>query len=122
MARTPKDINWNIVKRQIEAGMTAKEIALEHDIHLNTFYPRFKKEFGVNFCDYCDDSYSCGNGNLKFAQYMRALKGSDKMLVHLGEFRLGQVRKKDIEDEVSKQVAPIKEWLQHHLERNPVKE
>lgn len=91
MARTPKVINWDIVIKRMQVGNTARQIAKEHDINIDTFYDRFKKEFGVNFADYSDGCYEVGKGNILFTQYMKALSGHPGMLQHLGKFMCGQV-------------------------------
>jgi hypothetical protein len=90
MARPLKLINWDIVEKKMEAGCTAKEIAASIPVEINTFYDRFKIEFGEGFADYADQFYEGGNANLKFTQYMKALSGNVPMLLLLGRERLGQ--------------------------------
>ena len=89
MGRQKKEINWNIVEKKIEAGCSAKEI-YENVCHKDTFYDRFKEEYGENFSDYSTEYYHVGNGNLKFTQYIKALSGNIPMLLLLGRERLGQ--------------------------------
>ena len=91
MARPLKDINWDMVEKKMEAGCTAREI-YGNVCDEDTFYRRFKDKYGCSFGDYAGQSYQIGNGNLKFAQYMRALAGNNPMLQLLGKERLGQGR------------------------------
>jgi hypothetical protein len=90
MARPKKDINWEIVEKRMEAGCSAQEIAGAIPCDLDTFYRRFKEEFGSNFGDYSDKYYRAGNGNLRYTQYMKALSGNTHMLTLLGRERLEQ--------------------------------
>ncbi len=89
MARKPKEINWEIVENQMEAGMTAKQIA-HGKIDISNFYGRFKDHFGCDFANYAGATYECGDGILKFVQYMKAKSGKTKELDKLCDIRLGQ--------------------------------
>lgn len=89
MARPQKFIDWNIVEKKIEAGCSAKEIAGSM-CDINTFYDRFKEEYGESFSDYYDRLYSQGDGNIRFIQYMKAMAGNIPMMNLLGRERLGQ--------------------------------
>jgi len=95
MARPKKEINWDLVEKRMEAGCSAKEIAGAIPCDLDTFYSRFKLEFGKAFSDYSDEFYSAGDGNLRFTQYMKALAGNTNMLTLLGKERLGQGEEKE---------------------------
>src|SRR5574338_992278 len=90
MARPPKPINWDMVEKRIEAGNNGIQIATDLRISKDTFYDRFKEEYGVSFSDYSSELYSAGTGNLQFTQYMKALAGNINMLIFLGKERLGQ--------------------------------
>ena len=90
MGRPEKTINWKEVIKRMEAGCTAKEIMGALNLDDNTFYKRFKKEFGSSFGDYSGKFYSGGDSNLKYTQYMKALSGNAQMLIYLGKVRLGQ--------------------------------
>jgi len=89
MARPKKEIDWNVVEKQMEAGLTAKQIA-HGKIHITHFYKRFKEEFGCDYANYAHESYECGDGILKFTQYMKAIAGKTKELEKLCDVRLGQ--------------------------------
>lgn len=90
MARPLKVINWDLVEKRMEAGNSAKSIAQSHHIDLDTFYRRFKREFGYSFGDYADNFQECGKANIQFTQYMKALSGNTNMLTLLGREWLGQ--------------------------------
>lgn len=90
MARPQKEINWEEVERRIEAGCEAKEIWPIYGVNNDTFYRRFKEEYGFSFQDYKPLAYDVGNGNIRFSQYIRALKGNVPLLIMLGKERLGQ--------------------------------
>ncbi len=89
MGRTPKEINWDIVEKKIEAGCSAKEI-YECVVDSDTFYRRFKEHFGENFADYSARVKNVGPGNIRFTQHMKALAGNTNMLQLLGRELLGQ--------------------------------
>jgi len=95
MARPKKEINWELVEKRMEAGCTAREITAAVRVDLDTFYNRFKEQFGKGFGDYSDDFYSAGDANLKFTQYMKALSGNNNMLMLLGRERLGQGKEQE---------------------------
>ena len=90
MARPLKDINWAEVEKRMEAGNSAKQIASACRIDEDTFYIRFKKEYGCGFQDYSGHYSQCGYGNVAFMQYMQAMKGNTNMLTLLGKEWLGQ--------------------------------
>lgn len=95
MPRQKKPINWDLVEKKMEAGCSAKEIASTFDICLDTFYPRFKEEFGRSFSDISEERYLLGNGNIKLTQYAKAMSGNIHMLILLGKERLGQGKEQD---------------------------
>ena len=90
MARPEKIIDWNEVEKRMESKSTARELAAFLRIDINTFYDRFKKEYGKCFADCVDDLHSAGKSNLRFVQYQKALEGNTQMMVLLGKFWLDQ--------------------------------
>ena len=90
MARQLKEVNWKEVEKRIEAGNSAKQIAASIPVEINTFYDRFKLEYGNSFADYADTFRSRGPANIAFVQYMKALGGSIPMLILLGKEWLKQ--------------------------------
>ena len=91
MGRTPKEINWKTVRQKIEAGCPAKEIFSEKDCEVcaDTFYKRFKEEFGCNFSDYSDQVSQTGLGDLRLMAHAKAMQGNITMLQFLCRVRLG---------------------------------
>ena len=91
MARPPKEINWDLIKRKMEAGCTAKEIFNSHDhkMNIDTFYDRFKEEFGCSFSDYSAPSNEIGKGDIKLMLHAKALNGAINALLFLAERRCG---------------------------------
>src|SRR6476620_9414704 len=94
MARPPKEINWDIVEKKMEAGCSAKEI-YTGICDKDTFYDRFKQKYGFGFSEYSADYYSKGDGLIKFTQYMKAISGNIPMLQLLGKERLGQGKEQE---------------------------
>lgn len=90
MARPPKDIKWDVVLLRMQCGNTAKQISQAHFIDQDTFYSRFKKEFGCGFSDYSARERQVGHGNIAFRQYTKALEGNAEMLKLLGKEWNGQ--------------------------------
>ncbi len=98
MARPKKSINWDQVEQRMESGSPAKEIAGALHINIDTFYDRFKEEFGSSFSDYSDHFHSGGKSNLRYKQYSKAMEGSVQMLIWLGKNWLGQKDKEEAEE------------------------
>jgi hypothetical protein len=95
MARPLKNINWDIVIKRMQAGNTAEQIYVELELNKDTFYNRFKQEFGVGFSDYSDGkAHEAGKGNILYVQYMKALNGNTRMLELLGREWCGQAQEK----------------------------
>lgn len=90
MARPLKEINWKVVEKQLECKCSAKEIAGSLHIDLDTFYRRFKHEYGCNFGDYAVNFHEGGKANLRLAQYGKAMNGNVAMQMFLGRDWLGQ--------------------------------
>lgn len=90
MARPKKTIDWQLVEKRMEAGCTAKEIAACLHADIDTFYRRFKEQYGKSFGDYSVEFYSIGDANIRALQYAKAMNGNLQMLFFLGKERLGQ--------------------------------
>lgn len=101
MSRPLKEINWDIVEKRMEAGNTAMQIAHHLRIDINTFYDRFKREFGCSFSDYAQPAIQCGKADILFTQHMKALSGNIQMLIWLGKVNCGQK-----EAEITTDLAP----------------
>jgi hypothetical protein len=113
MARPPKPIDWELVEAKVAAGCDGIEIAQDFRIRDNTFYDRFKLEYGESFQDYRCRQQRVGEGNIKFVQYAKALgltkKGDTQLLTFLGRTRLGQVEAQPAKE---KELPPTEELLQ----------
>ena len=112
MARPKKEINWELIKKKIEAGCSAKEIynSYEHKMDDDTFYYRFKEEFGCGFQDYSGKQAQQGEGDLKYMLHAKAMQGNITALIFLARCRLGMK-----EPEISSLTAPLQDTinLQH---------
>lgn len=95
MSRQKKEIKWEFVERQMEAGCSGIEIAETLRVDANTFYRRFENKYGKRFADYRDGFYSAGNANIKTTQYLKAISGNIPMLILLGRERLGQSKEQE---------------------------
>jgi hypothetical protein len=122
MARPPKEINWDSVEKRMQAGNNAKQICKDLRIDIDTFYRRFREEYGCSFGDYSVGMPECKKGNLEYIMYSKAMSGDVKMLIHLAKFELGHNDKADIQDEVQKQLLPFLQQFKDTLPRNPVQE
>ena len=65
MARFPKEIDWNVVERFMEAGANGIEIAYEFRMCKQTFYARFEEEYGVRFANFLTEHTGMGDAKLK---------------------------------------------------------
>ena len=90
MVRPLKEIKWEEVERRIEIGNTARQIAKALRVNIDTFYDRFKQEFGCSFSDYSVGAIEISAANILYTQYMKALGGNTKMLELLGKEICGQ--------------------------------
>lgn len=90
MGRPKKEINWDVVEKRMEAGCNGIEIAATLRISDDTFYIRFKKQYGKSFQDSSGHFHSAGDANIRFTQYAKAMSGNIPMLTLLGRERLGQ--------------------------------
>lgn len=96
-ARPQKEIRWDEVDQLLMAHVPGTEIASKFDMHPQTFYDRVLIEKGMIFTDYAARLRDSGKAILRAAQYSKAIKGSERMLIHLGEHLLGQIRKNEVE-------------------------
>jgi len=108
MGRSPKPINWDDVEMMMMAGATGVEIAGAFDLHPQSFYDRFEKEYNTLFTQSSICRKEGGKARLRHAQLKNALKGNTALLIRLGEVHLGQGQKVDI--------APRDEELNQTLE------
>jgi|HubBroStandDraft_2_1064218.scaffolds.fasta_scaffold230889_4 hypothetical protein len=127
MARPPKPIDWDLVEVKMAAGCNGIEIAQDFRLDRDTFYDRFKKEYGESFSDYSARQASVGEGNIKFVQYARAIgltkKGDNSLLIHLGKVRLKQREPStevDIGEDTIKQFEALMNQISNLQEKDQV--
>ncbi len=93
MARPLKEINWDIVDKLIEYGCSGVAIAGKFRIQKQTFYERFKKEYGCSFQDYHTDVQESGLADLMSMLHAKALNnkapGNAQLLIFLARTKLG---------------------------------
>jgi hypothetical protein len=93
MARPRREINWEVVEKLIECGCTGLEIAAKFKLDPDTFYDRFRKEYGVRFADYSGPAAECGKAEIRSMLYAKALNnkapGNSQLLLFLARCELG---------------------------------
>lgn len=93
MARPLKEINWDVVDKLIEAGCNGLQIAAKFRIDDDTFYNRFKKEYGFSFQDYSGKIQECGKADIISMLHAKAINngapGNATLLMFLARCRLG---------------------------------
>lgn len=122
MARPFKEIDWEKIKVRIAAGNTAAQIAFHHNLNIDTFYDRFKKEFGCSFSEYSESGYSSGDADLQYVQFVKALSGNIQCLHWLAQVRLGQVLPSSKNDIESSQKILLDIYEEIKKSSNPVVE
>lgn len=113
--RPPKEIDWKMVDMLLEAGCTGTEIASKFDMHHDTFYDKVKETHNISFTAYAQGKSESGKANLRASMYSRALKGNDKLTLHLAKHMLGQWDKLDhtlVNSETSQQILALMSQLQ----------
>ena len=93
MARPPKEINWDVVERCVEAGCNGVEIAAKFRVNSDTFYRRFQQEYGIYFQGYQVHTQEAGAADLRRMIHAKALDnkapGNASVLMFLASRRLG---------------------------------
>jgi hypothetical protein len=79
-----------VVEDFLTSGATGAQTAAYIGVCDETLYDRVKKEFGISFSDYSSKFKSRGEGMLHVAQFKKAMKLDNTMMVWLGKNRLGQ--------------------------------
>lgn len=95
--RPPTKIDWAKVEELTAAGCLGSEIAGVFAMHRNTFYDHVEKNYGIQFSEFRQQFLSKGDAYLRAAQFKKALKGDNSMLIWLGKNRLGQKEKSQSE-------------------------
>ena len=93
MARSRRDINWDVVEKLAQAGCSGIEIAAKFGMQDDTFYRRFKQEYGKSYQDFKGMFFSTGNADLKAMLHAKAINnsapGNTNTLIFLAKTRLG---------------------------------
>lgn len=90
MARPEIDIDWRKADDLMVAGCSGIEVAAHLGINKNTFYERVEKDKGMRYQDYLAKMRSKGDSLLRAAQFSKAMKQDNMMLIWLGKNRLDQ--------------------------------
>jgi AraC-like DNA-binding protein len=88
MSRPPRAIDPEEVRKLARRGFTQRDIGEVFGCDQSTVSRRFGREFRMGFAQMKID--------LRLAQWRRAARGSDAMLIHLGKVYLGQADRIDI--------------------------
>ena len=93
MARPKKDIDPNMVRALAGKFCTLREIGAVLGCSASTIQRRFATE--------CHEGREQGKTRLRNLQWAAAEKGSDRMLIHLGEQYLDQIKRQEIRMEAT---------------------
>lgn len=83
-------IDWDMVDHYLMAACNGSEIAALLGCSADTLYNRCAQEKGVTFTAYAQEKKQKGDSILRAAQYKKAIKGDNTMMVWLGKNRLNQ--------------------------------
>ena len=97
MGRPEKPIDWDKVIKALEYGATGVQIASYFGVYPDTLYRQIELKFGLTFTAFAALHTPKGEFELLAKQHELAFKGNTQLLLRLGEERLGQGRKRDIE-------------------------
>lgn len=93
MARPLKEINWEVVEKLIECDCSGIEIASKFRIKDDTFYQRFRDEYGCSFQDYRGKARESGIADIKAMLQAKAVNnsapGNATLLMFLARCRVG---------------------------------
>lgn len=84
------EIDMKVVDDLLIQGSNGVQVAAYLGIHEDTLYTRIQAEYGITFSDYTAKKRSKGDSILHAAQFKKAARGDNTMLVWLGKNRLGQ--------------------------------
>lgn len=103
MSRPEKPIDWARVDKLLMAGCEGVEIAPHFNMHVNTFYDRVAKHYGIGFTEYSCSKKKEGDSLLLEKQYDKAVEGDNTMLIWLGKQRMNQSDKS--KDEINSSIT-----------------
>ena len=93
-----KIIDWNVVELLFISGCNITQAAERIGVNPSTLSDRFYSEHNVELVAWMQSKHAKGNAFLHEWQFSQAKKGNVKMLMHLGEHRLGQVKNKNSQE------------------------
>jgi hypothetical protein len=99
MGRPTKDIDGELVRKLAAIGCTQADVAEFFDVSQSVISERFRSDFQLGRAE--------SKISLRRAQWRSAMKGSDRMLVHLGKVYLGQTDRLDVTNNNAKTVFVI---------------
>jgi hypothetical protein len=88
MGRPAKDIDPELVRKLAKLGCNQDEIADFFGVTQSVISERFRSDFHLGSAE--------SKISLRRAQWRSAMKGSDRMLIHLGKVYLGQTDRLDV--------------------------
>ena len=94
-------IDWDLIGKYLQAGLSGVEISGLIGIHENTLYLRCKEDLNLDFVAFKAQKRAAGDGMLLTKQFDVAMKGDKTMLVWLGKQRLNQSDKSETKTEHS---------------------
>lgn len=84
------EIDMKVVDDLLISGCNGCQVAAYLGVHEDTLYNQIKRNYGINFSDYTAKKRSKGDAMIHAAQFRKALKQDNTMMVWLGKNRLGQ--------------------------------
>lgn len=91
-------IDWDKIDDLLMKGCNVKQCAARIGCDPQTLSKRCKLERGVEILDLLQEKHAKGDAYLHELQFAKAAKGSERMLIHLGEHRIGQKANKELSD------------------------
>lgn len=91
--RTPAVLDWEEIKKLLEADCDATSIAAQFGVSRQVLYRRCKSDLNIPFATLSQQKRMMGNNLLRAKQYQTAMNGNVTMQIWLGKQRLGQTDK-----------------------------
>lgn len=91
--RPEKPIDWERVDRLCAVQCTAKEIAADQNISVDTLENKIKASHNMSFSEYFDIKRQGGFSSLRHKMYENAMRGSNPLQIFLAKNWLGMAEK-----------------------------
>ena len=104
--RPSTSMDWNRIEKMAMAGSNGVQIAAAIGVHYDTLANHCEKDKPCGyslFSDYLRAKREKGNDLLLRKQYDIAMSGDKSMLIWLGKNRLGQVDKKEVKEQSTRE-------------------